>query len=107
MKLKYLRALRGMTQREVSRAIGCSEVVYNRYENGEREPSIDMLIKLSDFFGVSIDVLLEHDAKDAEVLSAYEVKLIQAARNADQRARDDALGMLAAHEQVRKKESLA
>ena len=107
VKLKYLRALRGITQKEVSRAIGCSEVVYNRYENGEREPSIDMLIKLADFFEVTTDFLLEHDGKASELLSGYEVSLIQASRRADQRAREDALRMLISHEQSEKKENLA
>ena len=107
MKLKYLRGLKGITQKEVSRAIGCSEVVYNRYENGEREPSIDMLIKLADFFGVTIDFLLGHDVEASELLSGYEVSLIQASRHADQRAREDALRMLISHKQNEKKGSLA
>lgn len=107
MKLKYLRSLRGITQKEVSRAIGCSEVVYNRYENGEREPSIDMLVKLADFFEVTIDFLIGHDVEASELLSSYEISLIQASRRADQRARDDALRMLISHEQSEKKESLA
>lgn len=107
MNLKYLRALRGITQKEVSRAIGCSEVVYNRYENGEREPSIDMLIKLADFFDVTTDFLLGHGVAASELLSGYEVKLIQASRRADQRARDDALSMLTSHAQSEKKETLA
>lgn len=107
VKLKHLRTLRGVTQNEVSLAIGCSSVVYNRYENGEREPSIEMLIKLADFFEVSVDMLLGHDEKGSELLNDYETNLVQAARRADQRARDDALGMLVAHEQARKREGLA
>ena len=107
MKLKYLRSLRGITQKEVSRAIGCSEVVYNRYENGEREPSIDMLVKLADFFDVTIDFLIGHDVEASELLSGYEVSLIQASRRADQRAREDALRMLISHEHSEKKETLA
>lgn len=107
MKLKYLRSLRGLTQKEVSLAIGCSEVVYNRYENGEREPSLDMVVKLADFFGVTTDFLLGHNIQESELLSEYEVSLIQSSRRADQRARDDALQMLISHEQREKKERLA
>lgn len=107
VNLKYLRALRGITQKEVSQAVGCSEVVYNRYENEEREPSVDMLIKLADFFEVTTDFLLGHDVATSELLSGYEVKLVQASRRADQRAREDALSMLISHAQNEKKETLA
>ena len=31
----------------------------SRYETGEREPSINELIKIADYFNVSIDFLLE------------------------------------------------
>lgn len=31
---------------------------YNFYENGQREPKIDMLLKMADYFGVSVDYLL-------------------------------------------------
>lgn len=33
---------------------------YNRYECGVNEPDIEMLIKLADFFHVSVDFLLGH-----------------------------------------------
>lgn len=99
MNLKQLRALKGVTQREVSQAVGCSEVVYSRYETGIREPSIDLLIRLADFFEVTTDFLLGHDVEASEMLNEYEVGLIRAFRRADQRAREDALALLISHHQ--------
>ena len=64
MKLKELRKLKGMTQQETADALGISQVTYSRYENGEREPSNQMLITLSVFFGVTVDELLEADGKE-------------------------------------------
>lgn len=58
MKLKTLRKEKGLTQQDVANAIGVSQVTYSRYENGEHEPSHDILIALSVFFGVTIDELL-------------------------------------------------
>ena len=99
VNLKYLRTLKGISQKDVSQAIGCSEVVYNRYENGKREPPIDVLIELADFFDVTTDLLLGHNIEASELLSEYEVSLIRASRRADQRAREDALSILISHAQ--------
>lgn len=107
MNLKALRAIKGVTQQEVCSYIGCSAVVYSRYETGEREPSLDMVVRLADYFGVTTDCLLGREAVAKMPLNDYEVSLLEAARCADQRARDDALNMLLVHSVSGKKESLA
>ena len=107
MILKTLRESKGLSQREVSRAIGCSEVVYNRYETGAREPSVEMIVRLADYFGVTTDALLGHIGGSTILLNEYEASLVVASGNADQRAREDALAMLLAHNTKGKKENLA
>ena len=98
MKLKELRLQKGFTQRQIADYIGCLPSVYSRYENGDREPSIEVLILLSRFLGVSIDCLVENEVADSsQELSAYEIALINAARDADERAREDALNMILSH----------
>ena len=99
MLLRQLRTLKGVTQKEVGKALGCSEVAYNRYENGEREPSLEMVVKIADYFGVTVDYLLEHESHLLPVLSDYEKSLVLASRNADERAREDALQVLLAHQE--------
>ena len=106
MNLKQLRALKRVTQREVSQAIGCSEVVYSHYETGIREPSLDTLIKLANFFEVTTDFLLGHGVEASELLSEYEISLIRAFRSADQRAREDAIALLVSHDQSEKEKPL-
>lgn len=61
MRLRELRKERKLTQRQVADAISTSTPVYCRYEKGEREPSIDTIIRLSDFFDVTCDYLLGRD----------------------------------------------
>ena len=39
--------------------INTNQNTISRYETGEREPGISDLIKLADYFGVSLDYLLE------------------------------------------------
>ena len=58
MRLKELRAEKGATQKEVAEVICCSPLVYSRYEREEREPDIDTLCRLADFFGVTVDYIV-------------------------------------------------
>ena len=97
MNLKEIRIRRGMTQKTVADYLGCSTVVYSRYETEDRMPSVDMLIRLGECFGVSIDYLVGRQSVSPEGLSAYETALISAAREADCRAREDALALLRSH----------
>lgn len=107
MRLKEIRLNRGLSQKTVAENLNCAPTVYSRYETGDREPSIDMLLKLAAFFGVTVDYLLGNEEISVSALSAYETELIAASREADERAREDALSMLRAHCVEKKKESLA
>ena len=108
MRLKELRLQKGFTQRQIADYIGCLPSVYSRYENGDREPSIEVLILLSRFLGVTIDYLVGNEVADSSnELTSYEISLINAARESDVRAREDALNMLLSHKVSRKKENPA
>ena len=97
MNIKDIRMQKGLTQSEVASALGVSSVVYSRYENGKRQPSIDTLIQMADIFGVTVDYLLGRQDIEDSTLSEYELHLLIASRNADERAKQDALNMLLAH----------
>ena len=58
VKLRQLRHARGLTLKEVSSALGITLGAYSNYEQGNREPSLEMLRKLCDFFDVSADYLI-------------------------------------------------
>lgn len=57
-KLKEMRKMCGLTQREVAERLGISQPSYVRYENGTSEPTLENLAKLADLFDVSADYLL-------------------------------------------------
>ena len=97
MNLKEIRQKRGFSQKEVANYLCCSSVVYSRYEKGSRQPSIEVILKMAEFFGVTVDFLLGRQIADGTSLSSYELDLVNAARNADERARMDALQMLKSH----------
>ncbi len=56
--LKILRESKGLTKKETALKLGISERAYLTYEYGEREPKLDTLQKLADFYGVTTDYLL-------------------------------------------------
>lgn len=64
MKLRELRKEKGPSMKELGEALGCSESTISLYENGKREPSFEMLLKMGEFFGVTVDYLLGNEGKD-------------------------------------------
>lgn len=57
-RLKEIRTERGLRQKDVAAAIGVTLQAICNYEAGTRDPSLDILCKLCDFFEVSADYLL-------------------------------------------------
>ncbi|WP_083516103.1 helix-turn-helix domain-containing protein [Alicyclobacillus sendaiensis] len=57
-RLRHLRRESGVSQRELSAHLGVTERALRFYESSDREPTIDQLIALADFFNVSLDYLV-------------------------------------------------
>lgn len=99
-KLFELRKSKNLLQREVAFACGLTTAAYGSYEKGDREPTLETLSKLADFFGVSVDELLGRTPQlfdDArvdrpEIMELYELMTPQQQSNLINYAR----GMLAA-----------
>ena len=58
-RLKELRDRRGISQLKLAMDLGLSQNSVSRYESGAREADYKTLIALADYFGVSVDYLLE------------------------------------------------
>lgn len=61
MKLPRLRQLRETaerTQQEIALMLNCHREVYGRYERGEQELHLSMLIKLANYYNTSSDYIL-------------------------------------------------
>ncbi|MDE6123677.1 MAG: helix-turn-helix transcriptional regulator [Eubacterium sp.] len=56
--LKIIRKEKNLNQQKVAIDLNISREALSHYENGKREPSLDMLIKMSEYFNVSIDFLI-------------------------------------------------
>lgn len=57
-RLKLLRKEHELSQAELARQIGTSKSSINMYERGEREPGIETLEAIADYFNVDMDYLL-------------------------------------------------
>ena len=57
-KLKKLRLEKGLSQKEVSTALGLTRNAFTNYETGVREPSLETLKNICLFLEVSSDYLL-------------------------------------------------
>ncbi len=70
-RLKYQRAMFGVSQEKLAEIIGCSTQYIYQIESGKCKPSIDALLSISDYFGVSIDYLLKgNDNNSNDILDA-------------------------------------
>jgi transcriptional regulator with XRE-family HTH domain len=56
-RLRSLREETGLSQRQLADKLGVERTRYNKWENGY-EPSYEVLVKIADYFCVSIDYLL-------------------------------------------------
>ena len=63
-KLKTLRELADMSQKELSERIGISTVMISQYENGKKMPARTTLNKIAEVFGVTTSDLLGEDPGD-------------------------------------------
>lgn len=59
MRLKEIRKSKGISQLKLAMDLNTSQNTISRYETGEREPGINELIKIADYFDISVDYLLE------------------------------------------------
>jgi len=57
-RIRDLREDRDLTQKQMAKALNCSQQAYSNYELGQRDIPTDMLIKLALFYNVSTDYIL-------------------------------------------------
>lgn len=57
-QLKTLRKINGLTQKELAENVGVQQGAINKWESKQTEPNIEKLVKLADYFDVSLDYLI-------------------------------------------------
>lgn len=57
LKIRDLREDNDLTQKQISEYLMCDQSLYSKYEQGEREIPLNLLIKLADYYKVSLDYI--------------------------------------------------
>lgn len=57
-RIKELRAEKGLTQTDLAEYLGVNQTAAGKYERGDLEPNLSVLIKLSRLFEVSVDYII-------------------------------------------------
>ena len=57
-RIRDLREDRDLKQKDVANILNCSQQVYSNYELGQRDIPTEILIRLSQYYNVSVDYLL-------------------------------------------------
>ena len=70
INLKKLRTEFKISQQQLANAIGVSQQSINKYENQDVEPDIAVIIKIADYFSVSIDYLVGRNMSPDFVVSS-------------------------------------
>lgn len=58
LRIRDLREDNDLTQQQVAEMLMCDQSLYSKYERGEREIPLRLLIILAEYYGVSLDYLV-------------------------------------------------
>ena len=70
VRIALLRARKGWSQAELGRQLGVSASAIGMYEQGRREPSLGLVVRIARLFGVTTDYLLTGEMLHPELPSA-------------------------------------
>ncbi len=70
--LKNVRLQKRLSQKEVAEHIGVAKSTYSLYESGHREPNIETIKRIADYFEVSSDLLLGLDMPPHTIAAHFE-----------------------------------
>lgn len=95
-KIKEARLALGITAAEAARRIGISRQRYSLYERGTNEANYEMLLRIAEAFGVTVDWLLNRESAPAELRRSALVGRVMSLSDDQVQALADALDRIAA-----------
>lgn len=87
-RIAALRRDAGMSQAELASRLKISSSAVGMYEQGRREPSVDVLVDIAEIFGVSMDYLTRGEPESLPEAGALEKMLQNRISSADRRLGD-------------------
>lgn len=58
LRIRDMREDNDLTQQQIAKILLCDQSLYSKYERGEREIPLHLLIKLADYYSTSLDYLV-------------------------------------------------
>lgn len=58
LRIRDLREDNDLTQKQIAEYLMCDQSLYSKYERGEREIPLNLIVRLADYYNVSIDYLV-------------------------------------------------
>ena len=62
-RMREYRKKKKMSQQDIATALGVTQSMVAKWENGVNYPSVELLIELSDLFGCTIDELVRGEKR--------------------------------------------
>ena len=90
--LRYLREKKGLSQRECAEIFGLSGSAIAMWEQDQRKPDIEMIVRLAEYFDVSLDELVLKDLKPPIPLYALNLRYLREKQELTQQNMADFLG---------------
>ena len=84
-RIAVLRRSHGWSQAELASQLGVSSSAVGMYEQGRREPSADILVRLASLFGVTTDFLLTGQTQTPVEAATVDEAITQTLTDADRR----------------------
>lgn len=104
-RIRELRKAKGITMKQLGSVLGLAESTISQYETGKRQPDYAALVKLSEYFGVTVGCILgtEKNTPDVSVkrvvkqdinITSEEMDMILKFRRLDERGKSAVLNTL-------------
>lgn len=58
LRIRDIREDNDLTQKQLAEYLLCDQSLYSKYERGERPVPLEIVVKLAEFYGTSVDYLL-------------------------------------------------
>ena len=75
--MSKLRREKGLSQRQAAAELGVSQALLSHYENDSREPRLDFVVKICDFYSVTTDYMLGRTRERGDGATRLSAKVIE------------------------------
>lgn len=91
--IKYLREQDGLTQKEFAEKLVVSRATVGNWESGEREPELSRIVKMAEYFSVTLDDFILTELRPPTPMYVKNIKLLRKKHGMKQEDMANLLGL--------------